>query len=187
MTTVPLSFSLRTGLTLRCRPLLTRSAGSFVRNRNYSSKTSQPENHDASDAFPLDKPSWSISKFLSKPTNVKHIAELDRDLTAKEIRHLYDLAGLPAPDPTQDAQAFERTLQHINQLRDLLSHLRTVSETEDLDSVEPLVRIVEPIEFTAEAPDGGVDFTQEANEHLGTRVLGLTKNAYGSYISVRDQ
>ncbi|KAJ1719195.1 hypothetical protein LPJ53_006000 [Coemansia erecta] len=182
-----ISISLRTGrLAVFRRPLLTSPAGSFARSHNYTSKSAHPEAH-ASDGFPLDKPSWSISKFLSKPENVKHIPELDRDLDEKEIRHLYDLAGLQVPDPTVDPQSFGRTSQHINQLRDLLSHIRTVSETEDLDSVEPLVRIAEPIEFTAEEPDGGLDFGTDPEDHLGTRVLGLTKNAHGPYISVRDQ
>ncbi|KAJ1648284.1 hypothetical protein LPJ64_000440 [Coemansia asiatica] len=137
--------------------------------------------------FPLDKPSWAVTTLLSKPSNVKHSAELDRDLDQKEIARLYQLSGLKMADAAANPQEYTSVSKHVNQLRDLLSHIRTVSETGDLDSVQPLVRIAEPIRFTTE-DDQTVElsFEKDSESYLGMRVLDIAMKKNGSYLIVED-
>ncbi|KAJ1804525.1 hypothetical protein LPJ75_005562 [Coemansia sp. RSA 2598] len=137
-------------------------------------------------SFPLDGPSWTAKTLLSKPSHVKHSAELDRDLGQEEIAHLYELSGLKMASAAEDPSEYASVSKHVNQLRDLLSHIRVVSETGDLDSVQPLVRIAEPIRFTAEDQEGRLSLDVDGKAHLGTRIIDMASKKSGSYLMVED-
>ncbi|KAJ2859407.1 hypothetical protein GGH94_006122, partial [Coemansia aciculifera] len=98
--------------------------------------------------FPLKQPCWSVGVLLQRPASITHLPEAEQTLGSKEVQHLYNLAGLHMPDPVTNPQDYAQVLTDINQLRDFLSHLRVVSESEDLSLVEPLARISEPVLFT---------------------------------------
>ncbi|KAJ1738768.1 hypothetical protein LPJ68_005271 [Coemansia sp. RSA 1086] len=136
----------------------------------------------AYDTFPLTKPTWSVSTLLRKPQNIGQYQELERDLDSREIRHLHNLCGLSMPDPQDEMKA----LTEINQLRDFLSHIHIVSESENLDAVEPLVRIVEPVSFTAESPDGGLSFSKDQLANIGRKILDCAEQTNGPFYIVED-
>ncbi|KAJ1869274.1 hypothetical protein LPJ55_005467 [Coemansia sp. RSA 990] len=86
------------------------------------------------------------------------------------------------PDPQDEMKA----LTEINQLRDFLSHIHIVSESENLDAVEPLVRIVEPVSFTAESPDGGLSFSKDQLANIGRKILDCAEQTNGPFYIVED-
>ncbi|KAJ1944036.1 hypothetical protein FBU59_002717 [Linderina macrospora] len=138
-------------------------------------------------SFPLRKPSWSVSTLLEKPKDSPGQREANDDpLDLEGIHHLYNLAGLRMPDPTQKAAEFDRLSRDAHQLRDFLSHIQTATRHEDLSSVEPLVRIAEPIEFSAELPDAGLNHTSEASDKLGRQVLQTASKTSGDYLLVEE-
>ncbi|KAJ2231959.1 hypothetical protein H4R99_004217 [Coemansia sp. RSA 1722] len=164
---------------LRPRKQLFRNTHLYIRCLTQAAALQSP-------AFPLDKPSWAVKTLLSKPSSVQHSAELDRDLDQKEIAHLYQLSGLKMADAAKDPSEYASVSKHINQLRDLLSHIRTVTETGDLESVQPLVRIAEPIHFTAQDPAGGLSFDEDSEAHLGKRVLDMASKKSESFLMIED-
>ncbi|KAJ2845398.1 hypothetical protein IWW36_004797 [Coemansia brasiliensis] len=138
----------------------------------------------AHNAFPLTKPAWSVSTLLQKPQNIGRYHELERDLDHTEIEHLHNLCGLTMPDPQKDE--FTKASTEINQLRDFLSHIHVVSESENLDAVEPLVRIAEPVSFTADSMDGGLSFTKDQPANIGRKILGCAEQTNGPFYIVED-
>ncbi|KAJ2716710.1 hypothetical protein H4R19_000484 [Coemansia spiralis] len=137
--------------------------------------------------FPLQGPSWSVRTLLRKPDSAAGVAELDRDLSAAEIVHLYSLAGLRAPDPDQSPAQFAQASAEVNRLRDFLCHIRDTSATEDLAAVEPLVRIAEPLSFTDSEPDGGLAPAAAADcagAQVGQTLLLAAKQTSGPYFVV---
>ncbi|KAI8325779.1 hypothetical protein GQ54DRAFT_177124 [Martensiomyces pterosporus] len=137
-------------------------------------------------SFPLDRPSWSVSKLLEKPTGTPRPPQLEGDLSVSDIQHLYNLAGLKMPNPHEQPGEFAQLSKEVNQLRRFLSHIQAVSETENLEPVEPLVRIAEPIEFTAELPNGGLEFAPDEESRLGRKVLHTAEKTSGEYLIVED-
>ncbi|KAJ2821393.1 hypothetical protein FBU31_004921 [Coemansia sp. 'formosensis'] len=90
------------------------------------------------------------------------------------------------PDPVTNPKEYIRVLADINQLRDFLSHLRAVSESEDLSLVEPLARISEPVLFTATSPDAGLHAGTDRKTHLGANALKAAAQTSGPYFVVED-
>ncbi|KAJ1986917.1 hypothetical protein GGI25_006035 [Coemansia spiralis] len=135
-------------------------------------------------SFPLDKPSWSVATLLKKPDDALRQQKLKGYLSNAEVQHLYTLSGLKLPDPTKDAEDFERVLADVNKLRDFLSHIQVASASEDLDSVEPLVRICEPVVFTTEKRDGDLSYSSDPNSHIGEKVLDTANQKSGPYLVV---
>ncbi|KAJ2094372.1 hypothetical protein GGI09_005439 [Coemansia sp. S100] len=136
--------------------------------------------------FPLSQPSWSVGVLLQRPASISHLPEAEQALGSKEIQHLYNLAGLHMPDPATNPQDYAQVLTDINQLRDFLSHLRVVSESEDLSLVEPLARISEPVLFTADSPDAGLQVETDRKTHLGANALKAAAQISGPYFVVED-
>ncbi|KAJ1669912.1 hypothetical protein GGF44_000005 [Coemansia sp. RSA 1694] len=117
---------------------------------------------------------------------MSHAAEAERALDRDKVQHLYHLAGLNMPDPVTQPREMEQVLTDINQLRDFLSHLRVVSESEDLSLVEPLARISEPIVFSSSTPDGGLRAGADSETHLGARALDAAAQTSGPYFVVEE-
>ncbi|ORX74519.1 hypothetical protein DL89DRAFT_264373 [Linderina pennispora] len=156
----------------------------MLRSRLFSS--TQPFAR-AYSSFPLSRPSWSVGTLLEKPTNAAgHEGASDDPLDAKGIQHLYNLAGLRMPDPTQKAAEFGRLSKDAHQLRDFLSHIQAAARTEDLSGVEPLVRIAEPIEFSVDSPDAGLDHSSKPSDRLGRKVLQTASRSSGDYLIVEE-
>lgn len=143
-------------------------------------------------SFPLDKPSWSVGVLLRRPETDSTTASLtpETPLTKQGIQHLYNLSGLKMPDPVQNKNEYEQVIKDINQLRDFLSHLQRIShitDSRELDKVEPLVRLAEPVYLTAESPTGGLDHEQNQKQHLGTRLLEIAEKSNGSYLIAEER
>ncbi|KAJ2771947.1 hypothetical protein IWQ56_001586 [Coemansia nantahalensis] len=137
--------------------------------------------------FPLQGPSWSVRTLLRKPRSAAGTEELDRDLSAAEIVHLYSLAGLRAPDPDKHSAEFARASAEVNRLRDFLRHIGAAGAPEELAAVEPLVRIAEPLSFTDGEPDGGLAPVDGASDgHLGQTLLQAAKRTSGPYFVVES-
>ncbi|KAJ1962707.1 hypothetical protein GGI12_002489 [Dipsacomyces acuminosporus] len=135
--------------------------------------------------FPLDKPSWSVGHLLEKPTQRPRSMEQEH-LGVADIQRLYNLAGLKMPDQEEEPEEFTQLSREVNQLHDFLSHIHEVSSSSDLKSIEPLVRIAEQVEFTAEAPDGGLQFTQKETSQLGREILRIAEKRSGEFLMVED-
>ncbi|KAJ2003999.1 hypothetical protein GGI04_002760 [Coemansia thaxteri] len=136
--------------------------------------------------FPLKKPSWSVGTLLQRPVGISHQPVADQTLGHDEIQHLYHLAGLKMPDPIEQPQEYAQVLKDVNQLRDFLSHLRVVSESENLSLVQPLARFAEPVVFSAAMPGGGLKLEKDESTELGTRVLQTAARTSGQFLVVED-
>ncbi|KAJ2306305.1 hypothetical protein IWW55_001514 [Coemansia sp. RSA 2706] len=90
------------------------------------------------------------------------------------------------PDPATEPNEFARVSFEINQLRDFLSHIQVVSESEDLSAVEPLVRIAEPVQFSADNVDGGLKFARDPATDIGRRALEAADQTNGPFFIVED-
>ncbi|KAJ2804211.1 hypothetical protein H4R20_002597 [Coemansia guatemalensis] len=137
-------------------------------------------------SFPLTQPSWSVDTLLRKPDNIDRHRDLDRELSQHDIKHLHDLSGLCMPDPADNPKELAQVSADVNQLRDFLSHIRVVSQSEDLSTVQPLVRISEPLEFTAGKPNGGLVSVDDGNLRIGQKTLQAAEQSSGSYFIVED-
>ncbi|KAJ2520077.1 hypothetical protein GGI11_002392 [Coemansia sp. RSA 2049] len=137
-------------------------------------------------AFPLDKPSWSVSKLLKRPNDAMHKSSLEESLGKAELVRLYALSGLKLPDVSKESEHFEHVLTDINKLRDFLSHIQAVAICEDLESVRPLVRITNPVVFTSDEPEGGLQLSDELDLQIGEKVLDMAKKRSGAYLIVED-
>ncbi|PIA18665.1 hypothetical protein COEREDRAFT_85123 [Coemansia reversa NRRL 1564] len=136
--------------------------------------------------FPLTQPKWSVDTLLRKPDNINQHHDLDRDLSQREIKHLHDLSGLCMPDSVETPKEFAKVSADVNRLRDFLSHIRVVSKSEDLSTVQPLVRISEAVEFTANEPNGNLISTDDINLRDGRKALQMAEQSSGPYFIVED-
>ncbi|KAJ2843084.1 hypothetical protein GGI22_007334, partial [Coemansia erecta] len=89
-------------------------------------------------AFPVDKPAWAVSTLLKRPDDAMHKQKLEKALSNDDVKRLYALSGLKLPDISKNADELARVSADVNKLRDFLSHIQTVSISENVDSVEPL-------------------------------------------------
>ncbi|KAJ2479446.1 hypothetical protein EV174_004021, partial [Coemansia sp. RSA 2320] len=121
-----------------------------------------------------------------RPVGISHQPVADQTLGHDEIQHLYHLAGLKMPDPIEQPQEYAQVLKDVNQLRDFLSHLRVVSESENLSLVQPLARFAEPVVFSAAMPGGGLKLEKDESTELGTRVLQTAARTSGQFLVVED-
>ncbi|KAJ2615250.1 hypothetical protein H4S08_001324 [Coemansia sp. RSA 1365] len=137
-------------------------------------------------SFPLTQPKWSVDTLLRKPDNINQHHDLDRDLSQQEIKHLHDLSGLCMPDPVENPKKFAKVSDDVNRLRNFLSHIRVVSKSEDLSTVQPLVRISEAVEFTASEPNGNLISTDDINLRVGQKTLQSAEQTSGPYFIVED-
>ncbi|KAJ2077304.1 hypothetical protein H4R24_005215 [Coemansia sp. RSA 988] len=136
--------------------------------------------------FPLTQPNWSVDTLLRKPDSISQNHDLDRELSQREIKHLHDLSGLCMPDPAENSKELAQVSADVNRLRDFLSHIRVVSQSEDLSTVEPLVRISEALVFTASKPNGGLVPTDNVKQHIGQKTLQTAEQSSGPYFIVED-
>ncbi|KAJ2568581.1 hypothetical protein IW140_003787 [Coemansia sp. RSA 1813] len=137
-------------------------------------------------AFPVDKPSWSVATLLKRPDDATHKQKLKEMLSIGDVKRLYALSGLKLPDMTKETDEFARVLTDVNKLRDFLSHIQTVSVSENMDSVKPLVRIAEPVEFSHKKPTGDLQKSDDPTLDLGEKVLEIAKQRSGPYLVVED-
>ncbi|KAJ1799841.1 hypothetical protein LPJ59_001541 [Coemansia sp. RSA 2399] len=136
--------------------------------------------------FPVDKPAWAVSTLLKRPDDAIHRQKLQEALSNDDVKRLYALSGLKLSDMSNDADELARVLVDVNKLRDFLSHIQTVSISENVDSVEPLVRIAEPVEFSCKEPAGGLWQSEDPSLDLGEKVLETAKHRSGPYLVVED-
>ncbi|KAJ2160440.1 hypothetical protein GGF46_002266 [Coemansia sp. RSA 552] len=134
--------------------------------------------------FPLSGPSWSVGTLLKKPRDATKAQGMEDDLSQKEIAHLYTLSGLRMPDPAKEPHKFAQISAEVNQLRDFLSHIQVAREHSNLDAVEPLVRIAEPVNFTIDESDGDLAPSDSSAENVGQRVLHAAEQKSGPYFIV---
>ncbi|KAJ2742721.1 hypothetical protein GGI20_004285 [Coemansia sp. BCRC 34301] len=148
--------------------------------------SSRVSEHNSDSVIVLCDNTLSLNSVSIRPASIAHLPESERTLGIEEVQHLYHLAGLKMPDPETQSQEIAQVLTDINQLRDFLSHLRVVSESEDLSPVEPLSRISEPIVFSVDTPDGGLQAETDRATHLGSKALEAAAQTSGPYFIVEE-
>ncbi|KAJ2559193.1 hypothetical protein EV175_000455 [Coemansia sp. RSA 1933] len=137
-------------------------------------------------AFPVDKPSWSVATLLKRPDDAIRNQSIDESLNNSDMKRLYALSGLRLPSMTDEADEFAQILADVNRLRDFLSHIQTVKISDNVNSVEPLVRIAEPVVFSYKEPTGGLPQSEDPGLDLGEKVFDIAKQRSGPYLVVED-
>ncbi|KAJ2137828.1 hypothetical protein IW136_003360 [Coemansia sp. RSA 678] len=142
--------------------------------------------------FPLTGPAWSVGSLLEESRGISYhpVLKVDLDpepeLEQHDIEHLHNLCGLTMPDPLKNPEELEQITTEINHLRNFLGHIHVVTRSGDLDSIEPLVRIAEPVQFTANKFNGGLKFADDPGACVGRKSLETAEKKSDSFFIVED-